>query len=70
MAMVACAEAGLDLIIQVHDEIAFSVRDMKEAAEAAHIMRTCTPLEVPSKVDVEIGQSWGHSMGWDGKPPK
>lgn len=69
MAMVACAEAGLDIIIQVHDEIAFSVHDMKEAAEAAHIMRTCTPLELPSKVDVEIGQSWGHSMGWDGNPP-
>ena len=69
MAMVACAEAGLDIIIQVHDEIAFSVHDMKEAAEAAHIMRTCTPLELPSKVDVEIGPSWGHSMGWDGNPP-
>ena len=66
MAMVACAEAGLDIIIQVHDEIAFSVHDMKEAAEAAYIMRTCTPLELPSKVDVEIGQSWGHSMGFEG----
>lgn len=70
MAMVACAEAGLDIIIQVHDEIAFSVHDQKEAAEAARIMRTCTPLELPSKVDVEIGRSWGHSMGWDGEPPK
>lgn len=70
MAMVACAEAGLDIIIQVHDEIAFSVHDMKEAAEAAHIMRTCTPLELPSKVDVEIGDSWGESMGWNGEPPK
>lgn len=66
MAMVACAEAGLDIIIQVHDEIAFSVHDMKEAAEAAYIMRTCTPLELPSKVDVEIGRSWGHSMGFEG----
>ena len=66
MAMVACAEAGLDIIIQVHDEIAFSVHDMKEAAEAAYIMRTCTLLELPSKVDVEIGQSWGHSMGFEG----
>jgi DNA polymerase I-like protein with 3'-5' exonuclease and polymerase domains len=69
MAMVACSEAGLDIIIQVHDEIAFSVQDQKESAEAAHIMRTCTPLELPSKVDVEIGRSWGHSMGWDGNPP-
>ncbi|MFA7063680.1 MAG: DNA polymerase, partial [Methanomethylophilus sp.] len=69
MAMVACAEAGLDIIIQVHDEIAFSVKNRDEAEHAAEIMRNCTPLELPSKVDVEIGQSWGHSMGWDGNPP-
>lgn len=66
MAMVACAEAGLDIIIQVHDEIAFSVKSKDEAERAAHIMRTCTPLELPSKVDVEMGASWGHSMGYEG----
>lgn len=66
MAMVACAEAGLDIILQVHDEIAFSVKDRDEAERAAEIMRNCTPLELPSKVDVEIGQSWGHSMGYEG----
>ena len=66
MAMVACAEAGLDIIIQVHDEIAFSVKSKDEAEHAAHIMRTCTPLELPSKVDVEMGVSWGHSMGFEG----
>lgn len=65
-AMVACAEAGLDIILQVHDEIAFSVKDRDEAERAAEIMRNCTPLELPSKVDVEIGQSWGHSMGYEG----
>lgn len=66
MAMVACSEAGLDIIIQVHDEIAFSVKSKDEAEHAAHIMRTCTPLELPSKVDVEMGVSWGHSMGFEG----
>lgn len=66
MAMVACDEAGLDIIIQVHDEIAFSVKSKEEAEHAAHIMRTCTPLELPSKVDVEMGVSWGHSMGFEG----
>jgi DNA polymerase I-like protein with 3'-5' exonuclease and polymerase domains len=64
-AMVDCDAAGLDIIIQVHDEIAFSVADQKEAAEAAEIMRTCIPLELPSKVDVELGKSWGHSMGYE-----
>ncbi len=66
MAMVACAEAGLDIILQVHDEIAFSVKNRDEAERAAEIMRNSTPLELPSKVDVEIGKSWGHSMGFDG----
>lgn len=70
MAMVACDEAGLDIIIQVHDEIAFSVQNRDEAEHAAEIMRNCTPLELPSKVDVEIGQSWGHSMGFNGELPK
>lgn len=65
MAMVACDAAGFDIIIQVHDEIAFSVKSKEEAEQAAHIMRTCTPLELPSKVDVEVGQSWGHSMGFE-----
>ncbi len=69
-AMVDCHKEGLDMIIQVHDEIAFSVRDRDEAEEAATIMKTCVPLELPSKVDVEIGESWGHSMGWNGKPPR
>ncbi len=66
MAMVACDAAGFDIIIQVHDEIAFSVKSKEEAEQAAHIMRTCTPLELPSKVDVEVGRSWGHSMGFEG----
>jgi DNA polymerase I-like protein with 3'-5' exonuclease and polymerase domains len=61
-AMVACGEAGFDMIIQVHDEIAFSVEDKAEAERAAELMRTCRPLELPSKVDVEVGASWGASM--------
>lgn len=65
-AMVECDAAGLDMIIQVHDEVAFSVEDPAEAQRAAEIMRNCTPLELPSKVDVEIGSSWGHSMGYAG----
>jgi DNA polymerase I-like protein with 3'-5' exonuclease and polymerase domains len=70
MAMVALDAAGFDMIIQVHDEIAFSIRDPKEGEAAAEIMRTCVPLELPSKVDVEIGPTWGHSMGWNGELPE
>ena len=43
----------------VHDEIALSVDTKEEAEFAAEIMRTCVSLEVPSKVDVEVGDTWG-----------
>lgn len=70
IAMVACAEAGFDLIMQVHDEIPFSVQSTDEAEDAAQIMRECVPLQLPSKVDVECGESWGHSMGYNEETPK
>jgi DNA polymerase I-like protein with 3'-5' exonuclease and polymerase domains len=58
-AMVALHRAGFNLLLQVHDEIALSVSAYGEAREAAEIMQNAVELEVPSKVDVEIGPSWG-----------
>jgi DNA polymerase I-like protein with 3'-5' exonuclease and polymerase domains len=60
-AMVALHKAGFRLLLQVHDEVAVSVRNRDEALQAAEIMRTAVELEVPSKVDVEIGNSWGEA---------
>lgn len=57
--MVALHKAGFNLLLQVHDEIALSVRNKEEAREAAHLMATAVNLEVPSRVDVETGPSWG-----------
>jgi len=57
--MVALHKAGFNLLLQVHDEIALSVKNKEEAREAAHIMATAVNLEVPSRVDVETGPSWG-----------
>ena len=59
----ALQEAGLAsrLLLQVHDEIALSVRDKDEAIEASRIMATAVNLEVPSRVDVEVGRSWGEA---------
>jgi DNA polymerase I-like protein with 3'-5' exonuclease and polymerase domains len=64
MGMLALHKAGIRMLIQVHDEIAVSVRNEIEARRAAQIMVNCCPLELPSKVDVEMGESWGGSMGW------
>jgi DNA polymerase I-like protein with 3'-5' exonuclease and polymerase domains len=58
-AMVDADAAGHMLQLQVHDELDTSVAGERQANEIAEIMRTCTPLQVPSKVDVEIGPSWG-----------
>lgn len=63
-AMLDLDAAGFDIMIQVHDEIAMSVNQKSEAEEAARIMEHTIELEVPTVVDVEIGESWGHSMGY------
>jgi DNA polymerase I-like protein with 3'-5' exonuclease and polymerase domains len=57
--MVALHKAGFTLLLQVHDEVALSVRNKEEAREAANLMATAVNLEVPSRVDVETGLSWG-----------
>lgn len=59
MALVAADTAGISLMLQVHDELDLSVRNREEAEACAAIMKTCVQLKVPSKVDVEIGDSWG-----------
>ncbi len=58
-AMVMADAAGFGLQMQVHDELGLTVADRAAAEGVAEIMRTCVPLEVPSRVDVEVGASWG-----------
>ena len=61
-ALIKLDQAGFTLLLQVHDEIALSVRTVEEAKEAAHIMATSVDLAVPSVVDVETGPSWGEAV--------
>ena len=61
-AMVNVYKTGRIPLIQVHDEIAMSVKDKNEALEIAKIMESAVPLEVPNKCDVEIGPSWGEAV--------
>jgi DNA polymerase I-like protein with 3'-5' exonuclease and polymerase domains len=60
-AMVAMAAEGIELQLQVHDEIDWSVADRAEAERGAKIMAEVIPLRVPMKVDVEVGPSWGEA---------
>jgi DNA polymerase I-like protein with 3'-5' exonuclease and polymerase domains len=60
-AMVDLYKQGTIPLIQIHDEIAVSVKDKEEAQKIADIMIKSVPLEVPNKCDIEIGPSWGES---------
>lgn len=61
--MLALHKAGCHLLLQVHDEVALSVENKGQAEEAARIMGQAVELEVPSKVDTEVGPSWGEARG-------
>ena len=59
MAMVAADEAGIPLQLQVHDELDLTIGSRREAEQLAEIMREALPCNVPAKVDIEVGPSWG-----------
>ena len=61
LAMVEADAAGFRLQLQIHDEIALSVDDREQGEALGKLMCECIDLNVPSKVDVEIGPSWGEA---------
>jgi|TARA_E500000318_G_scaffold34103_1_gene33464 DNA polymerase I-like protein with 3'-5' exonuclease and polymerase domains len=58
-AMIEVYKAGIIPHIQVHDELNCSCLDEKQINMIKDIMENCIELEVPSKVDPKIGDSWG-----------
>jgi len=60
-AMVNLYKQGLVPLIQIHDEIAMSVKTKEDAKVVANIMETAVELEVPNLCDIEIGTSWGEA---------
>jgi DNA polymerase I-like protein with 3'-5' exonuclease and polymerase domains len=60
-AMVEGDRAGYYIQLQVHDEIDGSFTDRKAAEGMAEIMSTTYELNVPFKVDIEMGPSWGEA---------
>lgn len=68
-AMVDLYANGILPMVQIHDELAVSIRSPEMAQQVIEIMQNCVDLSVPSVVDVELGPSWGeatHSLGEDG----
>lgn len=61
LAMVTAYEAGYLPLIQVHDELDFSVASETDAKRISEIMECCVDLAVPSVVDAEFGLTWGEA---------
>ena len=60
-AMVNIYSEGIIPLIQIHDEIAISFSSNDQIKKVANIMEEAVKLNVPNKVDIEIGPSWGES---------
>ena len=58
-AMVDIYQSGRIPLIQIHDELAISVKSRPDAENISRIMENAVLLEVPNKCDVEVGSSWG-----------
>lgn len=59
IAMVKADEAGIRMQLQVHDEIDLTVWSRDEAEQLNEIMVQAVELNVPTRVDIEVGPSWG-----------
>jgi len=58
-ALIELHKEGITPQLTVHDEVDFSFIDNNEVIIAREIMENCVELELPLKVDVEIGPNWG-----------
>jgi DNA polymerase I-like protein with 3'-5' exonuclease and polymerase domains len=59
LAFAQCYEAGIQPMLQVHDELCFSVASDDQAKQIVEIMENGLDLRVPSKVDVALVKDWG-----------
>ena len=59
MAMRECWRASYTPLLQMHDELAFSLSAEQDGIKIENIMRDVVKLRVPMKVDGEWGNSWG-----------
>jgi len=64
-AMVDVCREGHIPMLQIHDELAFSVENIDQAKELSKIMENAVPLAVPNKCDIDIGPNWGEATEVD-----
>ena len=59
-AMVDCYNEGLIPMLTVHDELCFNIESEEQVTRVVEIMETCVKdLNIPFKVDAEMGKNWG-----------
>jgi DNA polymerase I-like protein with 3'-5' exonuclease and polymerase domains len=61
-AMINCYKAGFKPLLQIHDELCFSINSEKDISGVKNIMENAIEdLKVPFKVDIALGKSWGEA---------
>jgi DNA polymerase I-like protein with 3'-5' exonuclease and polymerase domains len=61
-AMIDCYKAGYKPLLQIHDELCFSIEKEDDIKGVKEIMENAIEdLRVPSKVDIALGRSWGEA---------
>ena len=61
-AMIDCYKAGFKPLLQIHDELCFSIERRIRCENVKEIMENAIDtLKVPSKVDIALGKSWGEA---------
>ena len=58
-AMKLCWDEKFVPLIQMHDELGFSLTEERQGEKISELMRDAIKLNVPMKVDTEYGDSWG-----------
>jgi DNA polymerase I-like protein with 3'-5' exonuclease and polymerase domains len=58
--MVLVHNAGFRTLLQIHDELCFSLGDPTKAKICAEIMEQAVPsITIPMLTDIKFGKSWG-----------
>jgi len=60
-AVVNCHKRGFTPMLQIHDELCFSIKNDKEVKAIKNIMENCIELKVPSVVDIALGKDFGEA---------
>ena len=61
-AMIDCYKQGYQPLLQIHDELCFSINEEADINGVKEVMENAIEnLKVPFKVDVAIGKSWGEA---------